>query len=387
LAGIVAACSDVADEPPVDLTGEGGTGDDVSYSPGNPAASSSSGGGSADHAAGDVAADRGAESSAADSTVEDVTGGGVVDSTTEQVVSAADTGSNDAAKDVAETGQVMEAASEAGSGPEGGVEASTTEAGVDATMMEEGGVDASTMEEAGVDASAEGGADGAGDVGADGPAETGAEAGEDAAAEAGEDAAADAALEAAQEGGSSLVPCTTVGQTGCVECQHNQAGNGVCTPTEAALVQHDIDIHVATAPGPDPAAGCYACLNSKLALDDDMGDTGIECEDPITTGTAAECEAVLSCILHSGNGTAGSSCAGSVVNNCYCGPAAPGSACQTAGSGVNGVCASQIATGLGFPVSDNADILKNFNDQSRAAGIVTLIFQAAVTNHCPNCLN
>jgi hypothetical protein len=182
-----------------------------------------------------------------------------------------------------------------------------------------------------------------------------------------------------------LLPCTTAGQTNCVQCQGN-AASGVCTPTEAALVQHDINLGIATVAGPDPAAGCYSCLNSKLALDDNKGDTGNECEDPLTTGTAAQCEAVISCVLATGSGMAASSCAGAVVNNCYCGPAAPGSTCQTAGSGVNGLCDTQIAAGLGFPVSDNADILKNFTDQSRAGGIATSIFQAALTNHCNACL-
>jgi hypothetical protein len=225
--------------------------------------------------------------------------------------------------------------------------------------------------ESGMEAGAEGGADG----GTDGPEESG------------KDAPADVAPEAPHDAGPTLSPCTTVGQTGCVQCQHNAAGNGVCTPTEAAIVQHDIDVGLATAPGPDPADGCYACLNSKIALDDDRGSTGNECEDSLTTGTDAECLAVLSCILQSGDGDAGSSCAAAVVNACYCGPAAPGSACNSAGSAVNGPCVNQIATGFGFPVSDNHDILHNFSDQTFASGIVTTMFQAAVTNKCGGCQN
>jgi hypothetical protein len=265
-----------------------------------------------------------------------------------------DTGTKDAPGDGAEAD---------GTGPadapadieETGIADSGTDAGIDGSVAESGS-----------------------DAGADGGAEAGAEAGEDAPADVGPEAA---------DAGPTLVPCTTAGQTGCVQCQHSPTRNGVCTPTEAALVQHDIDIHVATAPGADPADGCYTCLDSKLALDDDRGNTGNECEDSIPIGTTAECEAVLSCILHSGNGTAGSSCAATVVDNCYCGPAAPGSTCQTAGSGVNGVCASQSAAGLGFPLSDNADILRHFTDQMWATGVATTFFQYAITNHCPNCLN
>jgi hypothetical protein len=189
-----------------------------------------------------------------------------------------------------------------------------------------------------------------------------------------------------------LVPCTAVGQTGCVQCQGNAANNGVCTPTEAALVQHDINLHIATAAGPDPAAGCYSCLNSKHILDDNVGDTGNECEDTLASGTAAQCQAVLSCILGTGTGTAGSSCAGSVVNNCYCGPAAAGSACSTAGlpgtgaGSVNGACDTQIVAGLPSTDNNSTKVLQDLENQSDATGIATSIFQGAISNHCGACL-
>jgi hypothetical protein len=188
-----------------------------------------------------------------------------------------------------------------------------------------------------------------------------------------------------KEGG--LVPCTSPGQMGCVSCPGNEASDaGVCTPTEALLVQHDIDLGIATDAGADPAGSCYECLLEKLALDDTIGDMGNECEDQLTMyGTAAQCLATISCIFGSGNGMTGSSCAALLVNTCYCGTiSAP--MCPTAGSGVNGVCAPAIAAGLGFPVSDNKDILQNFNDQSRASGIATTLFQAALTGRCAACL-
>jgi hypothetical protein len=178
---------------------------------------------------------------------------------------------------------------------------------------------------------------------------------------------------------TALLPCTASGQTGCVQCQHNAANNGICTPTEALLVQHDINLRVATAPGPDPAAGCYSCLNTNLALDDNIGDTGDECGDPLMTGTSPQCLAAVACVLGTGNGTAGSSCAATATDGCYCGNS---SLCETP----NGACATQIATALGFPVSDFPDVLANLTDQSRAGGIAMALFRTALTNHCGACL-
>jgi hypothetical protein len=266
---------------------------------------------------------------------------------------------------------------ETGAADTGVIETGTADTGVEET----GTADTSVPDAVGADTGADA-ADGSGDAGADATVDAGAQ------DTGGADAGGDVAMEAEAEAGG-LVPCTVAGQTGCVLCQHNAntVNPGVCTPTEAILVQHDIQRGLATAPGNDPVDSCYGCLNAKHLLDDDVADTGNECEDPLTTGTAAECHAALSCILDSGSGTAGSSCAGQVVNNCYCGPAAPGSACNTAGSSVNGACASQIAAGLGFPVSDNTNILKNFEDQTRASGIATSIFQGAISNKCNACLD
>jgi hypothetical protein len=189
-----------------------------------------------------------------------------------------------------------------------------------------------------------------------------------------------------------LVPCTSAGQTFCVQCQGNAANNGICTPTEATLVQHDINLKIATAAGPDPAAGCYSCLNSKHLLDDNLGDTGNECEDALTNGTATQCQAVLSCVLGSGTGTTGSSCAGAVANNCYCGSAAAGSACSTAGlpgtgaGSVNGVCDTQIVAGLPSTDNTSTNILKDLENQTDATGIAMSIFQGAISNKCGACL-
>jgi hypothetical protein len=185
---------------------------------------------------------------------------------------------------------------------------------------------------------------------------------------------------------SQLAPCTT-GTAGCVQCQGNAVGTGnnggLCSATEQQFVAHDISTGKATAPGPDPSGSCYACLLGGGCLDDtQFADTGHECEDPVTTGTAAQCEAVISCIL-------GSSCAASSVGTCYCGTAGISTTCQgnPAPGPINGACDTQIATGLGFPLTDGTDNTKNLTDTTRAAGKADQIFQCALSNACSACLH
>ncbi len=180
---------------------------------------------------------------------------------------------------------------------------------------------------------------------------------------------------------ANLAPCTT-GTTGCVACNGNNSG--LCTPTEAALVAHDIAKGIATAPGPDPANSCYACLFDSGCIDDAVfADTGHECEDPLITGTAAECESVISCIF-------GSSCASSQVATCYCGTATNGNGGTCLGNPapgpINGACSSVIAAGLGFPVTDGTDNMTNLDDTTRAAGKADQIFTCALVNACTACL-
>jgi hypothetical protein len=196
----------------------------------------------------------------------------------------------------------------------------------------------------------------------------------------------------------TLLPCTTAGQTNCVQCQGNTSN--VCTPTEAAIVAADIAADNVTAAGPDNGANsCYACLVASSCIDDSSGDINKECED--TTGSAAytssttvaECEAVLQCILNSAGSppVATNECAENGVSGCYCGtdPASScgsGSASAPVTAGVNGACATQIATGLGFPLGDGADILKNFSVKTLAAGRANAILGCATSNGCSSCL-
>jgi hypothetical protein len=180
----------------------------------------------------------------------------------------------------------------------------------------------------------------------------------------------------------SLLPCTTAGQLNCVKCQGNSTG--LCSPTEAIFVQHDITKHVATAPGNDPTGSCYACAYSADCINNtQFGDTGKECEDPIQTfGTAAECQSVISCILTS-------DCSASAVAPCYCGTLGLATTCQgTSGVAVNGACDTQIAAGLGFPLGDGTDNTAKLENTAYAAGRADQIFQCAVVaNGCTACQN
>jgi hypothetical protein len=190
-------------------------------------------------------------------------------------------------------------------------------------------------------------------------------------------------------GPSPLAPCTSSGQTGCVQCQYNNgAGSSlpnadqVCTPTEAALVEHDIASALATAPGPDPNGSCYQCAALSGCLDDSQfADTGHECEDLTGAGDPAACQATLACIL-------ASSCGATALSTCYCGTAPVSGSCAAVGSSnaANGACVNAEAAGLGFAANDGLDILKNFTSTTLPAGVANNIFQCATSNGCTACL-
>jgi hypothetical protein len=211
-----------------------------------------------------------------------------------------------------------------------------------------------------------------------------------------------------------LAPCTTAAMAAspvannCVLCSGNSSG--ICTPTEAQFVQRDIQLKLVTTAGntdTDKMNDCYACLVNGSCLDDSHGDTGNECEDntgsaayaPIVASasntTTAQCEAVVECILASSTGTTDSAeesseCAALSVGTCYCGTAAnstcaSGSLASPAPGPINGVCATQIAAGLGLPVGDGADIAPNFNATTTAGGRANQIFTCANSNACTSC--
>ncbi len=188
----------------------------------------------------------------------------------------------------------------------------------------------------------------------------------------------------------SLLPCTQAGQANCVTCANNtKAGaNGItavgqCTTTEARLVQHDINKHLATAPGADPAGSCYACMAQKGCIDQTkLSTVGHECDDTstITTGTGAQCLSVVDCIFSS-------ACSGTQTSDCYCGSAPALTTCSATPSAANGLCDTQIAAGFGVPVTDGVTISSDFTITSFASGMADALFNCAVNGGCTACLN
>jgi hypothetical protein len=208
------------------------------------------------------------------------------------------------------------------------------------------------------------------------------------------------------DAGPSLVPCTTAGQTQCVSCQGNAAdggAGGLCTPTEALLVELDIARGSVTDAGSDPydpnnpgvaaASGCYTCLYNSGCLDDTtFGDTGHECGD-LPSGDFASgdgttdmystlCLATLQCIL-------GSGCAltNGGPTNCYCGSGGGSQGqCPKNGPATDGVCKGPETDGFKFTPNDSTDILKNYSDNAEPSGVANQILVCANANSCFQCL-
>ncbi len=280
---------------------------------------------------------------------------------------------------------------------------SAADTSVDAHL--EAGVDGSA--DTGAEAGAEAGADAHPDTSIDAPADTSVDAPADVSVDAPADTGAEAAADTGAEAGATLLPCTTVGQTGCVECSGSASdtGGGVlatCTPTEAQIVASDIKKGLITAAGPipfetPPGPSCYACLNASGCLDDNLGDTGAECEDTTTPSnftsgtTEAECQATLACIL-------GTTCNSTALSACYCGGAPPSGTCTTDTTAMNdpvpastdpsvigGSCDVEISTGLAHSIADGIDILKDFTNMDLAAGRANAIFACGVAGKCAGC--
>jgi hypothetical protein len=187
-----------------------------------------------------------------------------------------------------------------------------------------------------------------------------------------------------------LHPCRFPSDTNCVQCQLNDTlpnSAKTCTATEAQFVQYDIDRGLATAPGPDSASSCYTCLAQNSCLDEThFGDINRECEDPsIAVGTAAQCHAIIDCVL--GSNTGAGTCAKPSMFACYCGTAPVTTACYNNPSAANGACDAQIAAGLGFPTLDGIDNVFHFDDSYRAGGAADRIFECSHTNLCGACYN
>jgi hypothetical protein len=168
------------------------------------------------------------------------------------------------------------------------------------------------------------------------------------------------------DSGSDSSTTTDASDASTSPCAANNGGAG-CTQTEQLFVNHD--------------PTCYACLIGGGCLDDTVfGDVNHECGD-LPAAQQAACISVINCIL-------GSGCASAAVSTCYCGTAGVATACQgnPAPGPINGVCATQIAAGLGFPVTDGTDNTKQLTNNMLPGGMADQIFQCAQSNACATCL-
>jgi hypothetical protein len=197
--------------------------------------------------------------------------------------------------------------------------------------------------------------------------------------------------------------CNTATQVTCP----NETG-GVCTQTEAAFIQLDINSNVITGAGPaytgNPSkAGptCLSCLVASSCVDNPAHAIKLrECDDFTGSFTAgdgnvstknAACLATLNCMI----GTTGMSCAANAAGDsfCYCGlggfaGVGPSSCTGTNDTAVNGSCLTQEANGFTYPEFDALDIGNNFTDISGAnpSGIANQILTCAQGNNCNSCL-
>jgi hypothetical protein len=198
------------------------------------------------------------------------------------------------------------------------------------------------------------------------------------------------ATDASDGGGAVLLAACTTSTAACVQCQGN--ASGLCSPTEAVIVNFDIAQNVAVAPGPAPAASCYNCLLQAGCIDDTIfPDSGHECGDLTgsftagdgNTGTASSlCLATVQCVI-------GSACAetNGGLDNCYCGAGGGSpSACPGNGAATNGVCKTQETNGFLAAPTDATNTLKNFTDTTEPSGLANQIFICAQASSCTQCL-
>jgi hypothetical protein len=289
------------------------------------------------------------------------------------------------------------------------------EAAVDSSAPEpEASVDGGPVEEPDAHAEAAAPEAGAPEAGAPeagapeaGPPEAGApDAGGHDAGEAG------APVDGGKEGGGGSqgpVPCTTAGQTNCIECDQNTGG--LCTATEAVVVTRDIQKGFVSGTSLTMDS-CYECSVNAGILDSTIMDfTSNECDD-LTGAAIQQCLNALNCYIGSPqSGTPGLSgtnsgataaalaadCANekpSGVFNCFCGTNEPDvtdcklggtvAAGATGGVGVaspNGVCIQQILAGTGTTSSTiNATIITDMGTTNLGAGLAAQFLQNAGSN-------
>jgi hypothetical protein len=148
-----------------------------------------------------------------------------------------------------------------------------------------------------------------------------------------------------------------------------------CTDTELALFFKT----PGGRPGNSPATGnCLACAFNGSCLDDNFGDTGLECED--LAGTA-QCLADLECEMGIDTtdcgATAISAPSAGISTAAYCGAGESIAQCESPSPGPTGACASQISAA--FPAgSTSTFIVNNFS---------TTTFPGGIAGKLASCLN
>jgi hypothetical protein len=170
----------------------------------------------------------------------------------------------------------------------------------------------------------------------------------------------------------------------------------LCTPTEALLVQHDIDVNGSTPQNyANNANSCYLCMQAAGDLDVAPGAPGQECEDlgpgngingPVTAKQADQlCLAAIADIFQTG-------CAAIVAPVCFCGTAALTSACKMPG-GPNGLalCSQAAAAyqeGPNCTVPNPAAVVAELGQSGTAVGMADILFNNAgpAAGNCPTCL-
>jgi hypothetical protein len=205
-------------------------------------------------------------------------------------------------------------------------------------------------------------------------------------------------------------PCVGVNDAAnCVKCDGN--ATGICTPTEALLVQRDISKSLLSSGQETGSTGCYECLFNAGCIDDTvLGDSNHECGDApgnVTAGAAAgetetqACLNTLNCVFPSGcqnakvqNGAG----ATDGIDNCYCGANfLTASLCNGYSGGAvtasspNGSCFETEVDGLGLAnTATGSAVLGNFTTHAGGgSGYANAIFLCAGSNSasfkCPTC--
>jgi hypothetical protein len=177
----------------------------------------------------------------------------------------------------------------------------------------------------------------------------------------------------------TTAPCAASGPNS-IKCTGNGTTTGVCTATQAALVNHD------------PTKACYTCMQNNFCLDN-ASTTGFECGDlagNFTNGAGTSvvasqaCLNTLGCVI----GSTGMDCANNAngLSDCYCGPSLTSTQCQTATT-QNGPCLTDEVAGFAYTPGSGAanTILGEFTQQTQPSGNANALAACAVANSCSTC--